>query len=137
MTAPTLPHSSYLGSSDIARILGLSPFGTALDVWAEKLGKIQVEETEAMTRGNETEASTLAGYARRTGRQLESDQHTRLLVPKNDVAIAMQPRRREGEAGLAAGPHQYLDLYCGRGGIGRRRQERDGEAVQPARAETE
>lgn len=35
----TLDRAAYLGSSDIAAVLGLSPWKTALDVWLEKTGQ--------------------------------------------------------------------------------------------------
>lgn len=58
-----------LGGSDIARILGISPFGNAMDVFVEKtdpeVGPRQ--ETEAMHFGQVLEQVIAGEFARRTG----------------------------------------------------------------------
>lgn len=49
-----------LGSSDMAAILGLSPFRNAADVYLEKTGKLtEQEETPVMKRGNYLEPAIL------------------------------------------------------------------------------
>ncbi len=53
-----------LGGSDIAAVLGLSPFATPHDVWLDKLGKApQQEETEAMKWGIYNEEAAARRYA--------------------------------------------------------------------------
>lgn len=45
-----------IGASDIAAIMGISPWMTKLELWNEKQGIHEVKETYAMTRGKELEA---------------------------------------------------------------------------------
>ena len=55
-----------IGGSDIARVLGLSPFGTPLDVWLEKTQPIlDREPNEAMRWGTLLEEPVANEYARR------------------------------------------------------------------------
>lgn len=57
-----------LTATDVPAVLGLSPFQSAFDVWAEKLGKAPpVEETEDMQRGTFLEDGARRWYAFRTG----------------------------------------------------------------------
>lgn len=54
-----------VGGSDVGKVLGVSEWGTAVDVWLEKTGRsAPVEQTEAMWLGNELEASVARRYAR-------------------------------------------------------------------------
>lgn len=55
----------YIGASDVPMILGLSPFGSAYDVWLQKKGLATVEESDAMRWGHYHEANIAAEYARR------------------------------------------------------------------------
>lgn len=64
-SAPTVPHASYLGASDIGAILGLDPMRTALDVWCEKTGRVVFESTPELEAGNDHEAAVVAGFRRR------------------------------------------------------------------------
>jgi len=49
-----------LGSSDMAAVLGLDPYRSAWDVWAEKTGRLETTEpTAAMEAGNWLEAGVL------------------------------------------------------------------------------
>jgi predicted phage-related endonuclease len=64
-SAPTLPHASYLGGSDIAAILGIDPFRSALSVWGEKTGRLTGTTSPAMEAGNDFEGAIVAGYRRR------------------------------------------------------------------------
>ena len=51
---------AWLGSSDMAAIMGLDPWRTPADVWAEKTGRLeQQEETSVMRRGNLLEGAIL------------------------------------------------------------------------------
>ena len=55
-----LERRKFLGSSDMAAVLGVSPFSTAYDVWAEKTGKLTDEaESAVMTAGNMFEEGVL------------------------------------------------------------------------------
>lgn len=55
---------SYIGASDVPMILGLSPFGSAYDVWLAKKGGVEIPETPAMRWGHLHEANIAAEYAR-------------------------------------------------------------------------
>lgn len=54
-----------IGSSDIAAIVGLSPFATAYDVYLSKVEGIDLEETFAMELGSLLEPAVLSLYERR------------------------------------------------------------------------
>jgi predicted phage-related endonuclease len=68
---PTVDHSTYLGGSDIASIVGLSPWGSALDVWARKTGRATFPGNKATRAGNAFERPILAIYAEDQGVDLE------------------------------------------------------------------
>lgn len=79
-TGPTTDHSSYLGATDIAAVLGIHPYRTALDVWAEKMHGIQVKENEPMRIGKTLERPVLESlYA--PPRNLELDYPGTLIDP--------------------------------------------------------
>jgi putative phage-type endonuclease len=60
-----------IGASEAAAILGLSPFATPLEVFADKLGLLEaVEPTEEMTWGLLLEPLVAARYAEETKRRL-------------------------------------------------------------------
>jgi putative phage-type endonuclease len=57
-----------VGGSDVGKVLGVSDWGTAVDVWLEKTGRsAPVEQTEAMWFGNEMEDAVARRYAAETG----------------------------------------------------------------------
>jgi len=58
-TGPTIDRGSYLGASQIGAVAGLSPWATALDVWAEIKGIHRVTETTAMRIGTYKERPIL------------------------------------------------------------------------------
>jgi putative phage-type endonuclease len=58
-TGPTLDRASYLGASEIAAVAGISPYASALDVWATKRGLAEREETDRMRAGTELERPIL------------------------------------------------------------------------------
>lgn len=61
-----------IASSDAAAIVGLSPWGTPLDVWLEKRGLSAGKvATQAMHWGTRLEPVIADAYAERTGRTLE------------------------------------------------------------------
>lgn len=60
-----------IGGSDVAAILGLSPWNTPLDVYLEKLGELPpTEETPAMHWGSTLEPVILDEFQRQTGQQV-------------------------------------------------------------------
>jgi putative phage-type endonuclease len=58
-TGPTIDRASYLGASEIAAVAGVSPYASALDVWATKRGLAEREENERMRAGTELERPIL------------------------------------------------------------------------------
>lgn len=58
-TGPTIDRTTYLGASEIAAVAGISPYASALDVWATKRGLAEVEENERMRAGTELERPIL------------------------------------------------------------------------------
>lgn len=61
-----------IGSSDAAAILGISPYGSALSVYTEKIGAApETSETEAMKWGRKLEPLVIAGFAEETDRGCE------------------------------------------------------------------
>ncbi len=68
---PTVDHSTYLGGSDIAAVVGLSPYGTALDVWARKTGRATFPGNTRTRAGNAFERVILELYAAEIGTELE------------------------------------------------------------------
>lgn len=66
-TGPTVAHASYLGGSDMPSVVGVNPYASELDVWAEKTGRHVVEQTEPMELGDHFERPAIELYARRVG----------------------------------------------------------------------
>jgi len=63
--------STYLGATDIAAVLGLSPYRAPIDVWHEKRGTgPPAEQTPRMRLGQLLEAAVAEAYAEQTGRRL-------------------------------------------------------------------
>lgn len=63
---------SHIGSSDIAAIAGLDPWKSAIDVWAEKTGRIPPkEDTDTLWFGRQMETVVGELFTRRTGLQIE------------------------------------------------------------------
>ncbi|MFD2177787.1 YqaJ viral recombinase family protein [Veronia pacifica] len=63
-----------IGGSDVAAILGLSPYRTAYEVWEEKTGRRDPEDLSDNDRvhfGNELEDVVAKEYARRTGQKVQ------------------------------------------------------------------
>lgn len=56
-----------IGASDIAAIVGLSPWGTPFTVWAEKIGGAEREPTEQMEWGSKLEGLILDEFEERKG----------------------------------------------------------------------
>lgn len=61
-----------IGGSDVAGIMGLSPWATPVTVWLDKTGRAQPkEETEAMRIGTELEGFVARRYTMETGRTVQ------------------------------------------------------------------
>lgn len=62
----------YIGASDIAAILGISPFQSAYSLWLEKTGQLEREEDpeseERMFWGLQLESAIIDGYGKRAQR---------------------------------------------------------------------
>jgi len=61
----------YIGGSDIAKIMGLSRWGTPLSLWAEKTGKISAKDlsnVEAVELGQDLEEFVANKFTQRTGK---------------------------------------------------------------------
>ncbi len=56
---------SYIGASDVAQILGVSPFGGSYDLYATKRGLVEIEETPALRMGHRLEPIVAELYAER------------------------------------------------------------------------
>ena len=58
----------FIGGSDVAAILGLSPYKTAVDIWLEKTGQTTIQSTSmAMRFGQFAEEFIAREYVRATG----------------------------------------------------------------------
>ncbi len=58
--------TKFIGGSDIASILGISPWKTALDLYHEKIGNTEeIEQTEPMRWGKKLESPILSEYKER------------------------------------------------------------------------
>ena len=58
-----------IGGSDIAALLGMSPFRTPVDLWLDKTGRADpTPDNPAMRLGRELEPAVLTRYAEQTGR---------------------------------------------------------------------
>ena len=69
-----LDRKKGIGGSDVASILGVSPFRTALDVYNDKVSRDVVDEpNENMKRGIRAERYILEEYVERTGETLETN----------------------------------------------------------------
>lgn len=86
----------YIGGSDVAAIVGLSPYKTALDVYADKLGLVPPFAGNAFTRwGKRLEAVIADCYSETTGRELEPGGF--IVHPKYPWAAGNLDRRNRAE----------------------------------------
>lgn len=90
-----------IGGSDIAAILGISPWSTPRDVWASKLGKIEEKaETPAMYWGNVLEDVVAKEFSKRTGYKIQK--HNRIvrhekhpfLIANIDRLVITDPKKK-------------------------------------------
>lgn len=56
-----------IGASQVASVLGMSPYGTPYEVWAKLLGRIETEDSKAMEVGTQLERLISAEVAKRLG----------------------------------------------------------------------
>lgn len=118
-TGPTTDHASYLGASDIAAVLGIHPYQTALDVWAEKVHGVKTQENEPMKVGKALERPVLeALYAPERNLELY---YPGTLVHPSDPWMAASP---DAIAGLVGGELDR-DVECKI--VGRRQMSRWGD----------
>lgn len=120
---------SGVGGSEVAAVLGLSPYATPLDVWRSKVEGYAREETQAMRRGRLLEPAVVAMYAEETGAYQLAEvgtlrSKTRPLMLATPDRIAMLPdeqpclleaktagawaRGEWGEPGTDQVPESYL-----------------------------
>lgn len=59
-----------IGASDVAAIVGLSPWAGPWHVWADKTGALETEETEPMLWGRLLEDAVIDEWSRREGRDV-------------------------------------------------------------------
>ena len=70
-TDVTLNRNQFIGGSEIAKIMGLSRWGTPLSVWAQKTGKIpapDLSDNEAVKMGNRLEQFVADLFTEETGK---------------------------------------------------------------------
>lgn len=112
-----------LGGSDIAAIVGYSPFQTAIDIWLTKTGQAPAKaETPAMHWGHNLEAVIAEEYAAATGFKVEPGVHlergcmlgnTDRMIPSEgrilEVKTASPYKAKEwGEPGTSEIPDYYM-----------------------------
>lgn len=86
---------TFLGASDAAAVLGISPWRTALDVWAEKLGYVEPKPaTLATDLGQELEEFIAGQWQLRTGL---------ILIDRAPTTV------RKPNSPLACTPDRYVD----------------------------
>lgn len=79
-----LDRTSYYGATDIAAILGVNPFASAIDVFLEKRDQRQRPSSSWAEMGQRLEAAILATYAAKTGYRLRH-------VPAKGIGSADAP----------------------------------------------
>lgn len=129
MSAPIVrDRSTYIGGSDIAKILGVSKFGTAYELFLEKRGEIgaKPEQLKVLNRGKRLEPAIVAMYADETGatvtypgRQLtgaepwmagsfDAERHDEPCIIEAKSVSEFIPRSEWGPAGSDDVPKDYL-----------------------------
>jgi len=83
----------YLGSSDIAALLGFSAWRTAHDVWLEKTGRLPdgLEESAAMHAGTRFEGGVLDEAEARLGPIIRNTAHTPLEFINGGLSLIDHP----------------------------------------------
>ena len=77
-----LERRKYIGASDVAAIMGISPWRTSYDVWAEKTRRLPIQQisNDAMDAGNRLEPKVLDWAEERLG-PLNRNQRLHLPAP--------------------------------------------------------
>lgn len=83
---------SGIGGSDAPAILGLDPFRSALEVYADKLEPSNREETEAMVWGRKLEPLVAVAYREQTKRKLKKFGHHFFQSTERPFAFASLDR---------------------------------------------
>lgn len=120
---------SYLGGTDVAAILGLSPYRAPIDVWREKTGLSEgVEQTERMRLGQLLEDVIADAYTEQTGRKVRrtslvrhpefdflGGNPDRLVVGERGVFEAKASASTRGYGEDDVPPHVRVQVvwYCG------------------------
>lgn len=93
--------TKFIGGSDVAAILGHSPYRTPMDVWTEKMGQADPFEGNAHTRrGTRLEEVAAEEYTERTGIKL-ARVNERISHPQHPFITARIDRRIVGQRALA------------------------------------
>lgn len=119
----------YLGGTDVAAILGLSPYRAPIDVWREKVGLSEgMEQTERMRLGQLLEEVIADAYTEQTGRKLRrtslvrhpdfdflAGNPDRLVVGERGVFEAKASATSRGYSDDDVPPHVRVQAnwYCG------------------------
>jgi len=81
-----------IGGSDAAKILGVSNYGTAVDVWLDKTDQVpEIEDNDLMWFGREVEPVIAKRFEQETGRSVQNDYKIR-LHPEHDFIMANMDR---------------------------------------------
>lgn len=81
---------SGIGASEAAAVLGLNPYRTPLEIWMDKKGMLEIEETPAMRLGTRLEPVIAEMYQETTGLYLVKTET--LYYPKNQILFATPDR---------------------------------------------
>lgn len=87
--------TKYLGATDVAAVLGLSPWRTPYEVWAEKTGRLEARPaSEAMDAGLRLETVVLAWAERTLGPICPGGE---VALPGTPIVCHPDARTREGQ----------------------------------------
>lgn len=70
---PSVGRNRYIGGSDVGTILGMNPFKSAFELWAEKTGRIvpkDISDVESVWWGHEMENSVAKRFTMKTGKKV-------------------------------------------------------------------
>lgn len=90
-----------IGASEAAAALGLNPYRTPLEVWMNKKGLLEIEETPSMRLGTRLEPVIAEMYQDHTGLELEPA--PTLFYTKNPIIFATPDR-------IVKGRHKGLEI---------------------------
>ncbi len=91
MSNDRIPSQSNLGASEVAAVLGMSPWATPFDIWARKTGRMgEQEETRVMRLGNLLEPVVLTLAEDELG-PLDRQPQT-LLIPNSPIVCHLDAK---------------------------------------------